>query len=73
MPVITLTRVDMINGIVNNWIDQGLITREQAESARELLSEYPVSALAGILLESHTAKLENMLHYETVPSSDRRN
>ena len=73
MPVITLTREDMINRIIANWLDQGLITKEQAESARELLDDYPVGALAGILLESHTSRLDNMLRYEAELSPERRN
>ena len=73
MPVITLIREDMIHRIIANWLDQGLINSEQADPARELLGDYPVGALAGILLESHTSKLENMLRYEAEPSPDRRN
>ena len=68
-----VTQPGIIKTIVDNWLEEGLITRDQESRACRMLGEYSVSALAGLLLESHTAKLENMLHYEAVPSPDRRN
>lgn len=73
MPQIEMTHSGMIKTIIRNWLEEGLITSDQEHRARRILGRYTMGALAGVLLESHTARFENMLHYEADSPLNRRN
>jgi len=68
-----MTQSGMITTIIHNWLKEGLITSEQEHRARHILGGYTMGALAGVLLESHTTRFENMPHYEADSPLNRRN